>query len=234
MLVQELIIFDNETLSQKSLFYDKLTSKLKILLAFLFLLIGISFFLALYVKLYLVKGLFLFCMPMCLYLIFRLSKRSMLPLLKGYLRETHLNSTGIWENRNILIQKIQYHKLSVFMLSHGFRNSKKVLFIIDVLRSEANKPKYKYQFLQVFLTLSSVIVAAFFAAITVVPKMFSSWSEVVFFFKPITGFFSLFILFFWFSELMLIRNLFELQNSKYGRLISLLENYYINEFQLED
>ena len=233
MLLQELLEYDIKELSQKSLFYQRLSVNLKIVVGILFLLIGISLFTALYIRYYLIKALLLLCMPICLYWIFRLSKKHMLPILQRHLHEAHLSSIDIWRNRNILIQKIQYHKLSTFILAQNFKNDNKILFIIDILKSETNKPKYKYQFLQVFLTLSSVIIAAFFAAITVVPKMFSSGSEVVLFFKPIFGFFCLFILFLWFCELMLIKNLFELQNSKHSRLISLLENYYLNEFQLD-
>ncbi len=142
MLIRELINFDNETLSQKQLFYDRLPGRFKILVALLFLLIGISFFLALYMKRYWVKGLFLLCMPMFLYFIFRLSQKSILPLLQKHLWEAQLSSTNIWGKRNILIQKIQYHKLSVFINSKNFKSPKKILFIMDVLKSEANKPKY--------------------------------------------------------------------------------------------
>lgn len=231
MFTQELITFDKKELSPKSLFYNKLSFRLKFLVGILFLLIGVSLFLALYFRFYLLKLLFLILMPGCLYGILHLSQKALIPILKRHLHEAYLDSPNIWNDRNLLIHKIQYHKLSEFITSQNFKSASKILFLIELLKSESNKPRYKFQFLSVFLTLSSVLIAAIFAAITIVPQIFKSALDVIFFFKPIVGFFLLFILFFWFGEVMLIRNLFEMRNSKYGRLIRLLEDYYLNEFQ---
>ncbi len=114
-----------------------------------------------------------------------------------------------------------------FWLLLYYSKKKKILNIVAILRAEEQYPRYKYQFLQVFLVIISTVLAAFFAVIATVPNLFSSWRSVIIFFKPIFGFFLLFILFFWFCEEMLIRGLFEANNRKYKRLIRLLENHLL-------
>lgn len=167
-------------------------------------------------------------MFLCLYMAFYYGKKKTLIILKQHILECQLNMANIWQDRNIVIRKIQHQKLSAYLSSQSNNNIEKILYIIKTLKAEEQYPRYKYQFLQVFLTLVSVVIAAFLAAMTAIPDMFSSWQSVIIFFKPIIGFSLLFVLFFWFCEAVLIRGLFESYNRKHKRLIRLLENNYLD------
>jgi hypothetical protein len=64
--------------------------------------------------------------------------------------------------------------------------------------------------------------------------MFLSWKSVVIFFKPIIGFAAMFVLFTWFFETRLFKEIFNLSVNKHGKLIRILENYYLqNDFAKE-
>lgn len=142
--------------------------------------------------------------------------------------ECKLGLNSIWNKRNIIIRQVQQHKLSAYLSAQNV-TIEKVLYIIEVLKSENQYPKYKYRFLQIFITFVTVIIGAFFGAMNAVPNMFSSWQSVITFFKPIIGFSLLFTLFFWFTEAMLVRGIFDSSNRKHKRLIRLLENYYLSK-----
>jgi len=227
MLIEELILFDKLYLAEAKLIFGHYKKQWLAVLVLPFLGIGAALFIALYSSSYILKPVCLALMFLCLFWSFYYSRGKTLSILQMHAQQCNLCSSDIWRNRYVVIRKIQLHKLGIYLSSHNCNNTEAICYITEVLKEEQQYPKYKYQFLQIFLTLFSVVVAAFFTAMVAVPKMFYSWESVVLFFKPIVGVSLLFIVVFWFCEFMLIREFFEMQRSKYKRLIRLLENRYM-------
>ncbi len=230
MLLEDLIAFDKIKLAETRMIFGQYRWEWLLMLSIPFLLLGLSLFLALYTPSLMLKLASFIIMTLCLLWAFCYGKQKTLFVLKKLVLESHLNInlSELWAMRHTTIRTIQLHRLNTYLSERNKRAPATIRDIMDALRSEGQHPRYQYQFLQVFLTFISVVIAAVFAAITAVPKMFSSFEAVIFFFKPVVGISLLFVLFFWFSEFMLIKGLFELQNQKYKRLIRLLENSIIN------
>jgi len=230
MLLEDLVVFDKTKLATNRLIFGKYKPVWIIMLSIPFLLLGFCLFLALYTSVLLLKSLSMLAMILCLAWAFYYGKKKTLLILKKLVREHQLsiNISELWAKRNTTIRSVQLYRLNVYLSERNKCNPDTIQYIIEALRAEEQYPRYPYQFLQVFLTFISVIIAAVFAAITAVPKMFSSFEAVIYFFKPVIGMTLLFILFFWFSEFMLIKGIFELRSQKHNRLIRLLENIFIN------
>jgi len=230
ILLEDLIAFDKIRLAETRIIFGRYKKKWILVLSFPFLLLGLSLFMALYTPYLQLKLVSFLTMVLSLLWASRYGKKKTLFVLKKLVLENHLtiNLSELWAMRNTTIRTIQLLRLNGYLSERNKNTASTIRYIIDALRAEGQYPRYQYQFLHVFLTLISVIIAAVFAAITAVPKMFSSFEAVIFFFKPVAGISLLFVLFFLFSEFMLIKGMFELQNQKHKRLIRLLENSFIN------
>ncbi len=66
------------------------------------------------------------------------------------------------------------------------------------------------------------------AAVIAIPELLTSWESVIVFFKPIIGFSVIFVLFTWFFETMLLKDIFKSSANKYARLLKILQVYYLS------
>ena len=167
-------------------------------------------------------------MPFFLLMAMAYSKKKTLIILRHYIIQYRLMGSNIWPRRASIIREIQTKKFIRFLSDYPNINSNKIRFIIESLRFENSIPRYKYQFFNVFSTLFSVIAGAFLAAVIAIPELLTSWQSIVVFFKPIIWFALMFVLFTWFFETMLLKDIVKLSANRYGRLLRILENYYLN------
>ncbi|MGX5820870.1 hypothetical protein ACWKWU_21920 [Chitinophaga lutea] len=176
---------------------------------------------------YSLKAVFLVLMPVLLYLAGAYSKGKTCIILRKYCIHYKIQMHCTWENRFQIIKELQAIKVSEFLAQYPFITIEKVNLIIESLRFECAKPQYEYKFINIFSVLFSVIAGAFLAAIVAIPSLLNTWSGVISFFKPIVGFALMFVMFTWFFEAMLLKDLSRLSTNKYGRLIRILENRLI-------
>lgn len=228
LFLEELIQFDARELSITRLIFFKYRKRWLITLSLLFIAIGLLFYLSLILNFYLVKAMCLILMPFFLLMAMAYSKKKTLIILRHYIIQYRLMGSNIWPRRASIIREIQTKKFIRFLSDYPNINSNKIRFIIESLRFENSIPRYKYQFFNVFSTLFSVIAGAFLAAVIAIPELLTSWQSIVVFFKPIIWFALMFVLFTWFFETMLLKDIVKLSANRYGRLLRILENYYLN------
>lgn len=176
---------------------------------------------------YSLKAFFLVLMPVLLYWAGAYSKKKTCLILRKYCIRYKIQMPCIWGNRFQIIKELQAIKVSEFLTQYPFVNDEKVNRIIESLRFESAKPQYEYKFISIFSGLFSVIAGAFLAAIIAIPSLLATWSGVISFLKPIVGFALMFVLFTWFFEAMLFKDISKSSVNKYGRLIRILENRLI-------
>jgi sterol desaturase/sphingolipid hydroxylase (fatty acid hydroxylase superfamily) len=167
-------------------------------------------------------------MAFFLFLSMAYSKRKTLIILRRYILEYTLEVNDIWAQRASIIREIQNKRFIGFLSYYPEINAEKIRFIIETLRFENSTPQYKCQFFNVFSVLFSVVAGAFLAAVIAIPELLTSWDSVIIFFKPIIGFSVMFVLFTWFFETMLLKDIFKSSANKYGRLLKILQDYYLS------
>ncbi len=227
MLKQELIEFDRKELSERRLIELRYRGRWLMFLLLPFVCIAASFYWALILSSYFLKFICVILMPVFLYLAFMYGKRKTLIVLRMYSIRYQLGIDNIWEERNLVIRKLQLEKLRIFLSHRSNIDRDKIKFLIERLSNESNYPRYQYKFMQMFSTFFTIIAGGFLTAVIALPAMFKSWSNVIVFFKPIVGFALMITLFSWFFEEMLFKDIFKSSSRKYYRLIQTLENYYL-------
>ena len=71
-------------------------------------------------------------MFLCLYMAFYYGKKKTLIILKQHILECQLNMANIWQDRNIVIRKIQHQKLSAYLSSQSNNNIEKKMMQSDL------------------------------------------------------------------------------------------------------
>ncbi|MDB5148388.1 MAG: hypothetical protein JWQ57_2408 [Mucilaginibacter sp.] len=140
-------------------------------------------------------------------------------------RHYNLSTTNLWQHRYVNIEKIRLKKLSEFITRHGQMSNEKIILFREELATEQGLPRHKTQLTEIAPPLISIILAAFFAAVTAIKDFFTSFGNVVTFFKPYMGIVLLFLLLYWFFDKNVLKWLFELKQEKSTRLRRVLGNY---------
>jgi hypothetical protein len=225
MLLEELIEFDRNELTSWKIMYSHYKTWRLIVLGILFLSVGIAFFFALYLSSYFTKTACLFLMLGLFLSTLPFGKKETLRILRMHARHYNLPTADLWKCRYVRIEEIRLKKLSEFILSRGQMNNEKIIHFRDELAIEQGLPTHKTQLTEIAPPLISIILAAFFAAVTAIKDFFTSFGNVVTFFKPYMGIILLFLLLYWFFDRNVLRWLFELRQEKTTRLRRVLGNY---------
>jgi len=225
MLLEELIVFDHKELTSWKIIYSHYKKWRLAGLAILFSGVGLSFFLALFLPSYIAKAIFLFLMLFLFLATLPFGKPETLRILKMHARRYNLPTTGLWQNRYVIIEKIRLKKLSEFIANQGEINNAKIIHFRDELSIEQGLPRHQSRLIEIAPSLISVVLAAFFAAVTAIKDFFSTFGNVVLFFKPFAGFLLLFLLLYWFFDRNVLKWLFEIRQEKVTRLRRVLSNY---------
>jgi hypothetical protein len=225
MLLDELIEFDIQELTQWKIIFSFYKTWWLVLLSVLFLGVGCFFFLALFLSSYPAKIGCLLFMFICFFLTLIFSKQKTLRILTMHAEQYDLPINDLWRRRKITIERIRLKKLTEFIAHNGRLSTAKIRYFREELSMGQGLPRHQSQFSQIALPLISVILAGFFTAVTVVKDLFISFNAVVVFFKPYVGILLMFLLFYWFFERVVIKWLFEINQNRSTRLRKVLGNY---------
>jgi hypothetical protein len=225
MLLEELIEFDQKELTSWKIIYSHYRRWRLMGLAALFFGVGFAFFLALFLSSYFAKAACILLMLGILLLTLPFGKPETLKILKMHARHYGLSTADLWSHRNVIIEKIRLKKLSEFIAGYGNISNEKIIHFREELTVEQGLPRHQNRLIEIAPPLISIILAAFFAAVTAVKDFFTSFGTVVAFFKPYMGFLLLFLLLYWYFDRNVLKWLFELRQEKSMRLRRVLGNY---------